>query len=127
MKREYICRCRSCGKQFVSPSSGNTYCNLLCHYEMYVTKNEDGCWGWTGSTVKGGYGLIIQGRGVCVRAPLSPYDQFVEPIPDGMNVLLECDNPPCTRPDHLFLGDHKANHDDMVTKGRGVSPPIQRG
>jgi hypothetical protein len=39
-------------------------------------------------------------------------------IPKGMLVLHRCDNPPCTRVDHLFLGTHKVNRDDCVRKGR---------
>jgi hypothetical protein len=35
-----------------------------------------------------------------------------------MGVLHHCDNPPCVRPDHLFLGDAIANNADKVRKGR---------
>jgi HNH endonuclease len=41
------------------------------------------------------------------------------PIPAGMNVLHTCDNPPCFRYDHLFLGTHADNVADKVAKGRG--------
>jgi len=46
------------------------------------------------------------------------YEAFVGAIPEGQWVLHRCDNPPCIRPDHLFLGDAQANSDDMVSKDR---------
>lgn len=39
------------------------------------------------------------------------------PIPDGMFVCHHCDNKPCVRPDHLFLGTNQDNVDDAVAKG----------
>jgi hypothetical protein len=37
-------------------------------------------------------------------------------------VLHRCDNPPCWRDAHLFLGTQADNVDDMWGKGRGRSP-----
>lgn len=47
------------------------------------------------------------------------WEHYVGPIPDGVDVLHHCDNPPCVRPDHLFLGTARDNVGDMLAKGRG--------
>lgn len=80
------------------------------------------CWEWTGPTLPKGYGTITSGR-----ASGHPPRQLVHrvswemhngPIPDGLWVLHHCDNPPCIRPDHLFLGTAADNNADMRQKGR---------
>lgn len=45
------------------------------------------------------------------------------PIPSGMQVLHRCDNKPCMRPDHLFLGTPADNMADKVAKGRQSKGP----
>ena len=44
-----------------------------------------------------------------------------------MDICHQCDNPLCVRPDHLFLGDDRANLADMRSKGRGALPPWYGG
>jgi hypothetical protein len=39
-------------------------------------------------------------------------------VPENMLVLHRCDNPPCVRRSHLFLGRHLENQQDKVAKGR---------
>lgn len=81
-----------------------------------VNKTE-GCWLWTASRTHEGYGMFsIQGRRHYAQrvAWMLTYGL----IPEGMLVLHRCDNPPCCRPDHLFLGTHADNMADMATKGR---------
>lgn len=45
--------------------------------------------------------------------------QIYGPLDPDVDVLHRCDNPPCFRFDHLFIGDAKINGQDMVAKGRG--------
>lgn len=88
----------------------------------------DGCWPFTGATQPFGYGIIGVGSRLAgsMLAHRAAFTVTNGPIPPGMCVLHACDNPPCCRPDHLFLGTHADNMADMATKGRaGVLPSEQ--
>jgi len=77
----------------------------------------DGCWLWTAMTDASGYGRIQIGR-VAALAHRVSWEMANGPIPAGRQVLHHCDNRPCVRPDHLFLGDNAANVADRVAKKR---------
>lgn len=83
------------------------------------------CWTWTGATAKFGYGVIWGGRSndTNMLAHRVSWEVNVGPIPNGMCVLHKCDNPPCVRPEHLFLGTKTDNNRDRDAKGRCVPPP----
>lgn len=78
------------------------------------------CWLWTGSQTDCGYGML--GRGTagsgCVLAHIVSWILHFGPVPPGMQVLHDCDRPPCCRPDHLWIGTQKDNIRDCWHKGR---------
>lgn len=77
----------------------------------------EGCWIWVSKRRPDGYGLFCFGRDQQRAHVVSWVDSF-GPIPEGLCVLHQCDNPPCVRPDHLFLGTRGDNAADCVAKGR---------
>ena len=91
----------------------------------------DGCHIWKGQRTTSGYGRVVISCGkprVRARAHRYAYEQFIGPIADGLFVCHSCDKPLCVNPDHLWLGTHQDNMDDMVAKGRqnhvtGRTPP----
>jgi len=65
-----------------------------------------------------GYGRVCHGRRHLLAHRVA-WAEVHGPIPDGMCVLHRCDNPPCVRVDHLFLGTRRQNSLDREMKGRG--------
>lgn len=82
-------------------------------------KKAVGCWLWTGARNRKGYGTLAIDR-MSVGAHRVSWEIHVGVIPSGLQVLHRCDNPPCTNPDHLFLGTIQDNIADMMSKGRQV-------
>lgn len=91
----------------ISDISGESFWNRV--------EKTDGCWIWNGGRNELGYGIL---RNWKVHRLV--YFWLVGEVPDGFGVCHHCDNPPCCRPSHLFLGDDEANMADMVRKGRST-------
>ena len=86
-----------------------------------VIKTESGCWGWNGATHPAGYGLLGKGRraeGLIRSTHVSWLIHKGYAVPVGLIIRHTCDNPPCCNPEHLRIGTHKQNHEDMVKRGR---------
>lgn len=95
--------------------------SLRCKIERRLLDNlrrsPSGCWEWSRSRNPAGYGKMGM-NWVLYKTHRIAYTLFCGQIPDGLCVCHHCDNPPCCRPDHLFLGTASDNQRDMVAKGR---------
>ena len=79
-----------------------------------------GCLEWQGAKDTSGYGMLrVHGR----QWKTHRYAWVLAngPIPDDMQVLHHCDNPPCGDPTHLFIGTNLENMQDCARKGRRAS------
>jgi hypothetical protein len=119
--------CAHCGEEFQRvitnpPRSTTKHCSIECRFWSKVDKSSgpDACWTWTSKARSNdgkGYGAFNSGSG-SVRAHRFAWELTNGPIPDGLHVCHECDNPLCCNPAHFFLGTPKDNNADMISKGR---------
>jgi hypothetical protein len=75
------------------------------------------CWIWLGAKNKFNYGEFFY-KGKVWKAHRISYLIENGEYDTSLNVAHKCDNPPCVRPDHLFLATQKQNMVDMVEKRR---------
>lgn len=87
--------------------------------ERAPTGERDACWPWP-TRHPGDYGAFTVGR-TSHPATRVAYVIHKGPVAAGEVVRHKCDNPPCVNPEHLELGTHRDNMDDMVARGRAGS------
>lgn len=74
------------------------------------------CWYWYGARNWAGYGIFGN-----KKAHRVSWELFFGKIPEKLLVLHRCDLTCCVNPEHLFLGDHRTNAMDCISKGRNPS------
>lgn len=112
-----LCCSRRCGSKW---GWRNNYHNPI---ERFLEKISIGneCWIYRGK--KSGEHCQFHLRKendkrIIIGAHVFSYELFVGPVPKKLLVCHHCDNPPCVRPSHLFLGTTKDNAIDAKNKGR---------
>lgn len=95
-----------------------------CEWREYITAKINRkivtcgeCFVWTAHITKDGYGQErLAGKKYMTHRIV--WMLYNGSIPENMNVLHTCDNPPCCNPRHLLLGTQADNIRDKVSKGR---------
>lgn len=118
LRSRHTAALRAAAQEGTDPAAANRFIAKI------VFAEGDACWEWKGRRNRNGYGEVRfnrNGRPASKRAHRVSWAMFCGPIPDGVNVLHRCDNPPCVRPSHLWTGTQLENNEDRHKKGRTVS------
>lgn len=126
----YPCHCVRCGHDWSARIPRPTECSLcggstwdrprsygIDVFNQLVVIERDECIVWPRSKIGGGYGRF-QLDGNTVLAHRLAYERRVGQIPEGLQVLHRCDNPPCMNYRHLLAGTNEENKDDKIAKHR---------
>lgn len=91
---------------------------LLQRFWSHVEKT-DGCWLWTGTVGRNGYGVMQRGRrgeGLVTTHRLS-FEIHHGTVPAGMVVMHSCNNKRCVNPSHISAGTYSQNNIDALNDG----------
>jgi len=86
-----------------------------------------GCILWNKGISSSGYGRAYIGRKGISAHRLAWIRANGVDIPEGMCICHTCDVRACVNPDHLFLGTHSDNMQDMIKKGRKYNQQGENG
>jgi hypothetical protein len=137
------CICIICGKHHIAPArkvrlGKYKTCSHRCGRLANIVPTEqrfwskvdrsagpDACWPWLTGQNRG-YGCFTN-NGQNLRAHRFAYELTKGPIPDGLDCLHTCNNPPCCNPAHLYAGTALDNSHDTIKAGHwkgNVLPPM---
>jgi hypothetical protein len=85
---------------------------------LVIPEPMSGCFLWIGWCTPFGHGQFYVGPELYEYAHRYAWRRSNGPIPPGLWVLHNCDNPPCVNTYHLYLGTQVENMRDSVVRGR---------
>src|SRR6267142_4399389 len=113
--------CNWCKKGFQNRHP-QRFCSRLCSCEWRKgqftvrfwanIRKTDSCWVWLKGKFPYGYGVVRCPDGKGRPTHRVSWEMHFGHIPKDTLVCHHCDNPPCVRPDHLFLGTSLDNATD---------------
>lgn len=95
--------------------------NMPWYEERIVVEELGPCWEWRGMKDKDGYGVL---GWYSTYGTNNRVHRFVLSLMMGRALEPDewachhCDNPPCARPEHLYLGSATTNSRDRSVRGR---------
>lgn len=110
--------CDQCGIRFQPPTKKTLYCSESCYFAAKHKVCENGCWEWLGALDPNGYGEAAFNRRIEGSHRFSWRIHNGQEVPEGLDILHSCDNPPCVNPAHLHPGIHAENMAEMVDRER---------
>ena len=112
-------------EKFVDRSCGNRLCVRPDHLIVRTSESRfwdkvektESCYWWRGGRSTAGYGSFLF-NGKYEQAHRVAWILTHGPIPTGLYVRHDCDQPSCVRPEHLLLGTQYENVQDCIRRGR---------
>jgi hypothetical protein len=90
---------------------------------LYIIDKKTGCWNWIGPR-QNKYGRIYI-KNKQLLAHRFSYMIYKGNIKNTFEVCHDCDNPLCVNPEHLSVGTHEKNIDDMLKRREQITPIIK--
>ena len=106
-------------RHFVNGHQNRVPLPNVADYLLSRSRPDGSCLVWTGCRDLDGYGSMMF-RGERRKIPVIAWILAHGSDPRPLHVLHACDNPPCFRVDHLFLGTALENNRDAKSKGRNA-------